>query len=70
MKKLKQLLDQITLMFQFESETVSVLDDHDDRISSLENKKLQDSAKFNSLEKRYSELLMYIKEINRKLNSK
>lgn len=70
MKRLKQLFDQFTLLYQVEAASIEVLDDHDDRIAALENKRLQDSAKFNSLDKRYSELLMYIKEINRKLNSK
>lgn len=70
MKRLKQLLDQLTLLYQIEVASADVLDNHDLKIQELEAKLVAANSKAASLEKRYSELLMIMKEIRRKLDSR
>lgn len=68
MKRLRELLEQLTLHFQVEIAIADLLEDHESRIKKREEMQLKNDVKFNSLEKRYSELLMVVKEINRKLD--
>lgn len=70
MKRLKQLLDQLTLYYHLECAIAEELDVLDQRIAALESKSVGSAAKIASLDKRYSEILMHIKEINRKTNLK
>lgn len=67
MKRLKQLLDQLTLLYQIEVASADVLDNHDLKIQELEAKLVAANSKITSLEKRYSELLMIVRDFNRKL---
>lgn len=68
MKRLRELLEQLTLHFQVEIAIADLLEDQDTRIKRMEDYKLKYDTKIGSLEKRYSEMLMVIKEINRKLD--
>lgn len=68
MKRLRELLEQLTLHFQVEIAIADVLDSCETRIKALEDDRLKYKIKFESLEKRYSELLLIHKEINKKLN--
>lgn len=68
MKRLRELLEQLTLHFQVEIAIADLLEDHGSRIKKSEDMQLKNDVKFSSLEKRYSELLMLVKEINRKLD--
>lgn len=68
MKRLRELLEQLTLHFQVEIAIADVLEDNEKKIRELEDDRLKYKIKFESLEKRYSELLMVLKDINKKLN--
>ena len=68
MKRLRELLEQLTLHFQVEIAIADLLEDQDTRIKRMEDYKLKNDTKIGSLEKRYSEMLMVIKDINRKLD--
>lgn len=67
MKRLRELLEQLTLHFQVEIAIADLLDEQDKKIKSLEDDRLKYKIKFDSLEKRYSEILMLFKEVNKKL---
>lgn len=67
MKRLRELLEQLTLHFQVEIAIADILEDQDKRIRALEQQKLKFDTKIGSLEARYSEMLMVIKDINKKL---
>lgn len=69
MKRLRELLEQLTLHFQVEIAIADLLEDHETRIKKREDMQLKYDTKFNSLEKRYSEMLMVLKEINKKLGT-
>lgn len=68
MKRLRELLEQLTLHFQVEIAIADVLEENEKKIRELEDDRLKYKIKFESLEKRYSELLMVLKDINKKLN--
>lgn len=68
MKRLRELLEQLTLHFQVEIAIADILEDLGSRLKKQEDRNLRDDVKFNSLEKRYSEILMVVKEINRKID--
>lgn len=67
MKRLRELLEQLTLHFQVEIAIADVLDEQEKRIKELENDRLKYKVKFESLEKRYSEILMIAKQFNKNL---
>lgn len=67
MKRLRELLEQLTLHFQVEIAIADVLDEYEKRIKELENDRLKYKVKFESLEKRYSEILMIAKQFNKNL---
>lgn len=67
MQRLRELLEQLTLHFQVEIAIADLIDAQDKRIKSLEDDKLKYKVKFESLEKRYSEILMVLKDINKKI---
>lgn len=67
MKRLRELLEQLTLHFQVEIAIADVLDEQEKRIKELENDRLKYKVKFESLEKRYSEILMISKQFNKNL---
>lgn len=69
MKRLRELLEQLTLHFQVEIAIADLLDDQEKRIKSLEDDRLKYKVKFESLESRYSELLLVNREINKKINN-
>lgn len=68
MKRLRELLEQLTLHFQVEIAIADVLEDYEKRIKALEDDRLKYKVKFESLEKRYSEMLMVLKDINKKID--
>lgn len=67
MKRLRELLEQLTLHFQVEIAIADLLDEQEKKIKALEDDRLKYKIKFESLEKRYSEILMLFKEVNKKL---
>lgn len=67
MKRLRELLEQLTLHFQVEIAIADVLESNEKEIKKLQEENLKYKVKFDSLEKRYSDLLLVIKEINKKL---
>lgn len=65
MEALKELLGQIKIFARFDVAVCDKLEDLEKRIYALEeNRKLKDQAIL-SLEKRYSELLLIVKDIKR-----
>lgn len=69
MKRLRELLEQLTLHFQVEIAIADLLEEQEKKIRYLEDIKLKNDTKIASLEKRYSEILMLFKEVNKKLNN-
>lgn len=67
MQRLRELLEQLTLHFQVEIAIADLIDAQEKRIKSLEDDRLKYKVKFESLEKRYSEILMVLKDINKKI---
>lgn len=67
MEALKELLGQIKIFARFDVAVCDKLEDLEKRIYALEeNRKLKDQAIL-SLEKRYSEMLLIIKDLKRGL---
>lgn len=63
MDNLRELLSQLKLFLRFDMAVVDKLETHDERIYKLEeNRKTKDQAIL-SLERRYSELLLILKEL-------
>lgn len=69
MRRLRELLEQLTLHFQVEIAIADLLEEQEKKIRYLEDIKLKNDTKIASLEKRYSEILMLFKEVNKKLNN-
>lgn len=67
MNRLRELLEQLTLHFQVEIAISDLLEDHAKQLRTLEQQKLKFDTKIGSLEARYSEMLMVLKDINKKL---
>lgn len=67
MKRLREFLEQLQLHFQVEIAIADVLDTHDKRLDDIDKYKLKTDTRLTSLDKRYSELLMVLRDINRKL---
>lgn len=67
MDRLRELLQQLTLHFQVEIAMADVIEEQNKRIKKLEDEKLKVDTRLLSLDKRYSELLMVLKDINKKL---
>lgn len=67
MEALKELLGQIKIFARFDVAVCDKLEDLEKRIYALEeNRKLKDQAIL-SLEKRYSEMLLIVKDIKRSI---
>ena len=70
MDRLRELLEQLQLHFQVEMAMADVLDDHGDRIKALEEYKLKNDTAVSVVKRQYSELLLIVKEINKKISVK
>lgn len=70
MERLKELLEQLKLHFQVEIAMADILDDYGKRLDKLEGYKLQNETQHNVMKKQYSECLMVLKDINRKLDGR
>lgn len=67
MEALKELLGQIKIFARFDVAVCDKLEDLEKRIYALEeNRKLKDQAIL-SLEKRYSEMLLIVKDLKRSI---
>lgn len=67
MEALKELLGQIKIFARFDVAVCDKLEDLEKRIYALEeNRKLKDQAIL-SLEKRYSEMMLIVKDIKRSI---
>lgn len=62
-------MEQLQLHFQVEIAIADELDSQEKRIKKIEDHDLKADTRLTSLEKRYSEVLMVLKDINRKLDS-
>lgn len=67
MQRLRELLEQLKLHFQVEIAIADILDDYGKRLDKLEGYKLQNETQHGVMKKQYSECLMVLKDINRKL---
>lgn len=70
MQRLQELLEQLKLHFQVEIAMADILDEHDKRLAKLEGYKLQNDTQHGVMKKQYSECLMVLKDINRKLDGR
>lgn len=70
MQRLKELLEQLKLHFQVEIAMADILDEHDVRLKKLEDYRLKNDTQVSVLRKQYSECLMVLKDINRKLDGR
>lgn len=70
MDNIKNLLEEIGLRMRLQVAFCDKFDEQDKRLYALEeNRKLKDRA-ITSLETRYSEMLMILKDINKKLENR
>lgn len=67
MKRLKELLQQLTLHFQVEIAIADVLEEQGHLIDKERDINVKQNLKIDSLEKRYGELLMVLNDINKKI---
>ena len=70
MERIKELLEQLKLHFQVEIAFSDVLDQHEEKFKKSDNEFLKVNTRLTSLDKRYAELLMVLKDINKKLGEK
>lgn len=70
MKRLKELLEQLTLHFQVEIAISDILEDHESRIKKREDMQLRYDTRFNKLERQYGEMMLVLADINKKLKTK
>lgn len=68
MDRLKELLEQLKLHFQVEIAMADILEEYGKRLDKLEDFKLKNDTQHNVMKKQYSECLMVLKDINRKLD--
>lgn len=70
MEQIKKVIDDMGIRFRLDLAYCNKFEEQDKRLYALEeNRKLKD-ASIKQLESRYSEMLMVLKDINRKLSGR